>query len=140
MINSYLNDYYIHHINSILTILKHSQNGKRIWTEDDYGYKDYSQSTETNYPEWAKFYYIKTPTNLRYKYCEVGVEAWKDGYFNGSNARLHKMFENSLNGKLPRSDRMLEVFDRMVFGYFEELKEIELLEEQFNESLSFNTQ
>jgi len=111
----------------LYNFIKNCENGKRIWVEDELGRKDYSLSYKSTYPEWSRFYFVKTPKNKRHIYNKDNP-AWKDGYYNGNTTRLYQMFENALAGKLPKSERMLDVFDKMIEGYYFELKEIEYLE------------
>jgi len=131
-IKSCINDFYTYHIKSILSIIEHSQNGKRIWVEDDYGYKDYSQTTRSTYPEYMQFYFVKTPKKISYIYCEDDKAAWLDGYFNGSTRDYTQLFKNSLTGKTPNSKRMIFVFDLTIYGYFQELKDIEYMEQNYS--------
>jgi len=122
-----LNNYYKYHIRTLITILENSTNGKREWFLED-GVPNYSLTTRTTYPMYSRFYFIKTPKNLRHIYCSIDKEAYLDGYFNGSPQKLMKMFQNALLGKMPRSPRMLFVFDTILQGYFIDVEDIENLE------------
>ena len=47
----------------LYNFIKNCENGKRIWVEDELGRKDYSLSYKSTYPEWSRFYFVKTPKN-----------------------------------------------------------------------------
>jgi hypothetical protein len=129
--------------------MKTRENGKRIWIDKADGTKDYNVSTETNYPEWIRFYFEKTPKKERNKYEKWGdlgrkeIYPWENGYFNGNRKELLYTLENASNGKLPRKNRMLFILNEVYNNFeidFDELenqknieeKNIEKINEEFN--------
>ena len=127
---SSLNNYYFTIINDILTSIIISKNGKRHWFYQD-DKLNYSLSTESTYPDYLKFFFVKTPKNLRINYLEESSkESWEDGYFNGNRRELLRIFKSALDGYAPKSKRLQTAFDMILEGYF---KHINDFEEQYKE-------
>lgn len=108
------------------------ENGKRSWIQLSDGSIDYGSSTETNYPDWMKFYFDKTPKNLRNSYedwGELGLKGkkpWEAGFFNGNRRELLYTLKNASEGKAPRSDRMITVLNEAFNSFLSEIEESQL--------------
>lgn len=111
-------------LNGMLVMLQNSQPGKRLWYSSYDGYVTYSK-IESTFPDWSKFFFVKTPKRERSKYFLSGRKPYKDGYFNGNKKQLMSIIENfKKSGKQPRSERQRLVLDICIQGYEDFCKDI----------------
>ena len=126
----------------LFNYMKTRENGKRYWIENSDGSIDYGSSTKSNYPEWIKFYFNKTPKNLRDSYKDwgelglKGKKPWEASFFNGNRRELLYTLKNASEGKAPKSDRMITVLNEAFNGFLNDLENLNI--QIFENSTEFN--
>lgn len=134
-----INDFYIETLNDMIRVIEMSEAGKRMWTICEVtGRCDYSLTKRSTYPNWCKFYYVRTPKRERIKYIlDDARKPFEDGYFNGATKDLIGIFEMYKKGYVSKSKRVQIIFENCIDGYFDELREIEYLNAQYDDGASF---
>ena len=90
-----INNYYLSVLNNMITYLENSEAGKRRWSTAPASlYTDYSSTTRSTFPDWTKFFFVKTPKDERLKYLEINSTAkYLDGYYHGSKSEFRHILE-----------------------------------------------
>ena len=111
-------------LKGMLIMLQQSQPGKRLWYSDYDGYITYS-SIESTFPDWSRFFFIKTPKRERSKYFLSGGKPHKDGYFNGNKKELISIITKFLEtGKTPKRERQRIALELSIQGYEDFCKDV----------------
>lgn len=128
-----INDYYLTILSDMIVILNNSENGRRQWTADPItGYNDYTSTLRSTFPDWSKFFFIKTPRKEQLDYCIVdGPKPFEDGYFNGSSRELKQILDTSKDGIMSKYPRIIAAWDIAIEGYFDYIRDFE---EEYGES------
>jgi len=129
VIKPYINPYYLTVIDDMINILDNSEPGKRRWTHDEVtGLPNYSATTRSTFPDWSKFFYVKTPKDRYIDYCIVnGPKPHDHGYFNGNTKELKRILNNSKDGVLSNYDRIQKAWEIAVSGFLDDLADFEEL-------------
>jgi hypothetical protein len=115
-----INEYYLSFLDSMMNQLEVSIPGKRRWVHTSDGGIDYSPTTRSTFPEWSKFFYVKTPIVARNE-----PNPYLNGYFNGNTKELTYLLSKAQSGILPRSLRLRSAFDIAISGFYDYMEEFE---------------
>lgn len=114
----------------MVSMLDNSTPGKRSWNESSkpgWSY-DYGSTVRSTFPDWAKFFYVKTPKNKYLDYCIVdGPKPYEHEYFNGNTQELKRLLNNSSKGILSKSTRIQSAWIIAVSGFLQDIEDFEEL-------------
>jgi hypothetical protein len=132
-IKPYINPYYLTVIDEMISRLDNSKPGKRRWTHDEVtGLPNYSTTERSTFPDWSKFFYVKTPKDKYIDYCIVdGPNPYDDDYFNGNTKELKRLLNNSKDGVLSKYPRIIKAWEIAIHGFLDDIRDFE---DQYNES------
>ena len=127
-----INEYYIDRIEYMITIIKNSEPGNRIWRKSDKyssGF-DYGETKRSTFPWWIKFAYEKKPKE--YNWLSEEEKKLEPIYFSTNTRDILVTLNNQLKGKRIRT-KTREQFLKILFEnlYIEEQD----WKEKYNEEL-----